>query len=89
MIYWSVVFVIIKAAIGSWAQQNLVDAAKDNDLFAIIRREKVVEKCPKCKKIIEEYPHTCKDKYLDDYEKDKGADAYDSGGDYGDGEDLS
>ena len=48
-----------------------------------------MEKCKKCKKIIEEYPHTCKDKYLDDYEHDKGGDAYDSGGDYGDGEDLS
>ena len=37
-----------------------------------------MEKCLKCGKIILEYPHTCKDKYLDDYEHDKG-------GDYGDG----
>jgi 4-hydroxy-3-methylbut-2-en-1-yl diphosphate synthase IspG/GcpE len=61
--------------------------------IAIYRKEKVMlKRCPDCGRIINEESHICtekKDKYLDDYEKDKGADAYDSGGDYGDGEDLA
>jgi len=52
-------------------------------------KEKVMEKCPKCGRIINStICSVCnkkKDKYLDEYEQDKGGDAYDSGGDYGDG----
>jgi hypothetical protein len=48
-----------------------------------------MEKCPKCGRIINStICSVCnkkKDKYLDEYEQDKGGDAYDSGGDYGDG----
>ena len=52
----------------------------------------MLKRCPDCGGIIKEESHICtekKDKFLDDYEHDKGGDAYDSGGDYGDGEDLS